>query len=222
MFVLTIDQRNSQGSGDRVPGLLAALADRPMVLGFERSVGDEIQGICDSAETAVDAALQVLRYGNWYVGIGVGPVHDPLPRSPREAGGPAFVAARRAVDRAKKTGDRPPVAVEGSPGAPEAEAVLVLLGRLVAERTEAEWRILQHVEPGKWGAQTAAARMLGISSQAVSKAVARSGWQEEWAARPAAAVLLARADDLARMDGSSSPASKSAVSKSAADETEHK
>ncbi|MCC3277063.1 MULTISPECIES: MarR family transcriptional regulator [unclassified Arthrobacter] len=197
MFVLTIDQRNSQGSGDRVPGLLAALAELPMVLPFERSVGDEVQGVCASAETAVDAALQVLRNGNWYVGIGVGPVHEPLPRSPREAGGPAFVAARRAVDRAKKTGDRPAVAVEGSPGAAEAEAVLVLLGRLIAERTESEWRILQHVEPGKWGAQTGAARMLGISSQAVSKAVARAGWQEEWAARPAAAVLLRRADDLA-------------------------
>ncbi|MDN3905128.1 helix-turn-helix domain-containing protein [Arthrobacter sp. YD2] len=206
MFVLTIDQRNSQGSGDGVPDLLAALADLPMVLGFERSVGDEIQGICGSAETAVDATLQVLRYGNWYVGIGVGAVHEPLPHSPREAGGPALVAARRAVDRAKKTGDRPAVAVEGSPGAPEAEAVLVLLGRLVTGRTEAEWRILQHVEPGKWGAQTAAARMLGISSQAVSKAVARSGWQEEWAARPAAAVLLQRAEELAAAPAESSAA----------------
>ncbi|WP_146363350.1 MarR family transcriptional regulator [Arthrobacter yangruifuii] len=197
MFVLTIDQRNSQGSGDKVPDLLHALADLPMVLAFERSVGDEIQGVCASAHTAVDAALRVLRDGNWYVGIGVGDVHEPLPRSPREAGGSAFVAARQAVDRAKKTGDRPPVAVAGSSGAPEAEAVLVLLGRLITERTDAEWRILQHVEPGKWGTQTEAARKLGISSQAVSKAVRRAGWQEEWAARPAAAVLLERAESLA-------------------------
>ena len=201
MFVLTIDQRNSQGSGDRVPGLLAALADLPMLLPFERSVGDEVQGVCDAADTVTDAVLRVLRDGHWYVGVGVGSVQKPLPRSPREAGGPAFVAARRAVDRAKKTGDRPAVAVEGSRGAPEAEAVLVLLGRLVAERTAAEWRILQHVEPGKWGTQTEAARMLGISSQAVSKAVRRAGWQEEWAARPAASVLLERADMLAQGDG---------------------
>ncbi|MCQ2001902.1 MarR family transcriptional regulator [Arthrobacter zhaoxinii] len=204
MFVLTIDQRNSQGSGDKVPQLLASLADLPMLLPFERSVGDEVQGVCDSAQTATDAVLQVLRDGNWYVGVGVGPVHEPLPLSPREAGGPAFVAARQAVDRAKKSGDRPPIAVEGSPGAPDAEAVLVLLGRLIAERTDAEWRILQHVDPGKWGSQTAAARKLGISSQAVSKAARRAGWQEEWAARPAAAVLLARADDLARGQGNSS------------------
>ncbi|MCC9206143.1 MarR family transcriptional regulator [Arthrobacter sp. zg-Y769] len=197
MFVLTIDQRNSQGSGDKVPQLLAALADLPMLLAFERSVGDEIQGVCESALTVTDAVLQVLRDGNWYVGVGVGGVHEPLPSSPREAGGPAFVAARQAVERAKKSGDRPPVAVAGSPGAPDAEAVLVLLGRLIAERTDAEWRILQHVDPGKWGSQTAAARRLGISSQAVSKAVRRAGWQEEWAARPAAAVLLERADNLA-------------------------
>lgn len=197
MYVLTIDQRNSQGSGDRVPELLAALSDLPMLLPFERSVGDEVQGVSDSPDTVTDAVLRVLRAGRWYIGVGVGSVQEPLPRSPREAGGPAFVAARRAVDRAKKTGDRPAVAVEGSPGAAEAEAVLVLLGRLIAERTESEWRILQHVQPGKWGTQTKAARMLGISSQAVSKAVRRSGWQEEWAARPAAAVLLARADTLA-------------------------
>ncbi|MCQ1947994.1 MULTISPECIES: helix-turn-helix domain-containing protein [unclassified Arthrobacter] len=205
MFVLTIDQRNSQGSEDKVPQLLAALADLPMLLAFERSVGDEIQGVCDSARTATDAVLRVLRDGDWYVGVGVGGVHEPLPASPRAAGGPAFVAARRAVDRAKKSGDRPPVAVEGSPGAPEAEAVLVLLGRLIAERTDAEWRILQHVDPGKWGSQTAAARKLGISSQAVSKAARRGGWQEEWAARPAAAVLLERADDLA---GGTGPAQR--------------
>lgn len=197
MFVLTIDQRNSQGSGDNVPQLLDGLADLLAVLAFERSVGDEIQGVFSSAETVTDAVLRILRWGGWYVGIGVGPVEEPLPASPREAGGPAFVAARRAVDRAKKTGDRPAVAVEGSPGAAEAEAVLVLLGRLVADRTDAEWRILQHVQPGKWGAQTAAARKLGISSQAVSNAVLRAGWQEEWAARPAAAVLLRRADEMA-------------------------
>ncbi|MCC9146252.1 MULTISPECIES: MarR family transcriptional regulator [unclassified Arthrobacter] len=208
MFVLTIDQRNSQGSGDQVPQLLDALAGLPMLLAFERSVGDEIQGVCTSAETVTDAVLQVLRDGNWYVGIGVGAVHEPLPGSPREAGGPAFVAARQAVERAKKSGDRPPVAVEGSPGAPEAEAVLILLGRLIAERTAAEWRILQHVEPGKWGAQTAAARKLGISSQAVSKAARRAGWQEEWAARPAAAVLLERADALANSPATS-PANSS-------------
>ena len=198
MFVMTIDQRDSQNTADGVPALLQKLAAVPVVLPFERSVGDEVQGVLTDPATVVDTALAVLREGTWYVGIGVGAVAEPLPASPREASGPAFVAARSAVERAKKTGDRPPLAVAGSAGAPEAEAVLVLLGRLVQERSPAEWRVLEHAQPGKWGAMSEAARKLGISSQAVSKAAQRSGWQEEWAARPAAAVLLARADELSR------------------------
>ena len=202
MFVLTIDQKNSRNSPDLVPELLTLLADLPAELPFERSVGDEVQGVLSRPGAAVEAALRALRDGRWSVGIGVGPVDRPLPATSREASGDAFVAAREAVERAKKTGDRPPVAVCGPPGdtgaeAADAEAVLVLLGRLIRDRTPDQWRILEQVRPGTWGAQTEAARRLGITSQSVSKAIARSGWQEEWAARPAAAALLARADQAA-------------------------
>lgn len=203
MFVMTIDQKDSRKTPDRVPGLLRHLDGLDLELPFERTVGDEVQAAASSAAVVVDAALQVLRLGGWSVGIGAGVVDLPLPASSREAGGDAFIAARTAVDRAKKTGDRPPLAVAVAEPAPEsgaaaaasdAEAVLVLIARLVRDRTEAEWRILEHVEPLKWGAQTAAARKLGISSQAVSNAVQRAGWNEEWAARPAAAVLLERVE----------------------------
>lgn len=202
MFVLTIDQKDSRNSSDRVPGLLELLGSQELELPFERTVGDEVQAVASSPDAVVNAALLALRQGGWSVGIGVGSVGLPLPDSSREAGGEAFIAARAAVERAKKTGDRPPIAVAAGPNAgPEAaeaaahaEAVLVLIAALVCGRSEAEWRILEHVDPHKWGAQSAAARMLGVSSQAVSSAVQRSGWQEEWAARPAAAVLLERAD----------------------------
>ncbi|MET4060031.1 hypothetical protein ABIB35_001576 [Arthrobacter sp. UYP6] len=198
MFVLTIDQKGSRRGRDRVPDLLKLLGNLPLERPFERSVGDEVQGVTGDAAVAVEAALLALRDGNWSVGIGIGAVDTPLPASTREASGPAFVAAREAVDRAKKTGDRPPVAVAGAPGAAEAEAVLVLIGRLIRDRSAEQWRILEHVEPGTWGSQSAAARKLGISPQSVGKTTARAGWQEEWAARPAAAVLLTRADSLAR------------------------
>lgn len=194
MFVLTIDQKGSRSGRDRVPDLLSLLGGLPMELPFERSVGDEVQGLSADAGAVVEAALRALRDGHWSVGIGIGEVETPLPASTREASGPAFVAARDAVERAKKTGDRPPVAVTGPAGAAEAEAVLVLLGRLIRDRTAEQWRILEHVEPGTWGAQSAAARKLGISPQSVGKTIARAGWQEEWAARPAAAVLLALAN----------------------------
>ena len=194
MFVMTLDQKNSRSSPDGVPALLGLLADLPAVLPFERTVGDEVQGVLEDPAAVTDAALRAVRDGRWHVGIGVGAVRLPLPAASREGAGEAFVAARSAVDRAKKSGARPGVAVEGGPAAPAAEAVLVLLARLVQERSEAEWRILDELEPGRWGAQSEAARRLGITSQSVSKASLRAGWEEEWAARPVAAHLLAEAD----------------------------
>lgn len=170
-----------------------------MQVAFERSVGDEVQGIMLSAEAVVEATLRCLRDGYWYVGIGVGGVDAPFPPSPREGRGSAFVAARKAVERAKRTGYRSPLAIEGPDGVTEAEGVLDLLGRLVAARSEAEWRILDLLEPGVRGTQTAVARSLGITPQAVSKAAARAAWYEEQSVRPAAARLLAWADSGVRV-----------------------
>ncbi|MGW6229337.1 hypothetical protein ACWFQT_19715, partial [Cellulosimicrobium cellulans] len=60
MFVLTVDQRGSTGHRDRVPEVLARLegllADRPgLVVPFDRTVGDEVQGVLDDPATVVDA-----------------------------------------------------------------------------------------------------------------------------------------------------------------------
>lgn len=200
MFVLTIDQRSSQTGPDRIPHLLELLSDLPAAVPFDRSVGDEAQGVLESGDLVVEATLRCLRDGGWYVGIGVGEVETPLPDHARVGRGKAFVAARAAVERAKKTADRAPVAVVGPEGAAEAEGVLTLIGRFVMNRSEAEWRILDLLEPQRRGSQSEAARSLNISPQAVSKAVFRSAWVEEWAARPAAAVLLHLADRHGRTD----------------------
>ena len=194
MFVLTMDQRGSRTSSDRVPALLAELAGIPSVLPFERSVGDEIQGLLDSAEAVVEVAMRALRAGHWYVGIGMGDIGRPLPRSTREAAGGAFVAARESVERAKKAGERVPLSVRSSASAAAAEAaaaeaVLVLIGDLVRKRSASEWRVVDALA-GPSVRQVDAARALGISPQAVSKAILRSGWQEENNGRAAAALLL--------------------------------
>jgi hypothetical protein len=223
MYVLTIDQRGSSADIDRVPGLLAELQDLSTTGRFERSVGDEVQGVLEHPAEVVEIALHALRRGQWYVGIGVGAVHLPLPASPREGSGPAFVAARLAVERAKAAAGHVPLSVvsgglgrggtapspEAEPGiraCANAEAVLRLIGRLVQDRTEAQWKVvdsLRSLQKGahqqgtaaRHGTQKLAARKLGISEQSVSRAVLRSGWQEEWAARPAAEMLLAMAHD---------------------------
>ncbi|WP_230120595.1 MarR family transcriptional regulator [Arthrobacter sp. Bi83] len=217
MYVMTIDQRGSRTDIDRVPELLDGL--RRLSRGrFERSVGDEIQGVLDMPADVVEVAIHALRSGRWYVGIGIGPVNEPQPVSPREGSGAAFVAARQAVDRAKAAASHVPVAVvsggvrrgtaaagdaeDGVRACANAEAVLRLVGRLIRERTEAQWRVVDALrarngrDPGRHGQQKQVAQELGISEQSVSRAIIRSGWQEEWAARPAVEMLLATAHGL--------------------------
>lgn len=192
MFTLTINQTDSRRDGDCVPQLLKDLRHIPARLDFDRSVEDEVQGIVDSPRQAVDAAMIALRTGSWYVGIGVGPVNEPLPNQIKDATGHGLIYARRAVDRLRNGKDRIPVAVEGplADVAAESEAVLRLLGHIVHDRSAAEWRVLDLLTPGVRGQQKAVAEELGITTQAVSKAVARAQWNEEHAARPAAARLL--------------------------------
>ncbi|WP_353711745.1 MarR family transcriptional regulator [Arthrobacter sp. K5] len=212
MYVMTIDQRGSTNDADRVPELLGALGGHSGVR-FERSVGDEVQGVLQDPALVVEVALHALRSGHWYVGIGVGPGELAPDASPREGSGPAFVAARRAVERAKSAASHVPAAVvagtrehEAVVACANAEAVLRLVGRLVQDRTEAQWRVVDALRaksgatreqgPGRHGLQKQVARDLGISEQSVSRTVLRSGWQEEWAARPAVEMLLATAHRL--------------------------
>ena len=210
MYVLTIDQRGSTADVDRVPDLIAALRSLTPAP-FERSVGDELQGVVEHAEDVVEIALYALRSGHWYVGIGIGAVQLTPGGSPREGSGSGFVAARKAVELAKASAgqvplsvvsgsigrgrEMPPHAKEGAMTSANAQAVLRLIGRVVQQRTPAQWRVVDRLRAlqgvdGKHGSQKHVAQELGITEQSVSRAVLRSGWQEEWAARPAAAMLL--------------------------------
>ncbi|MGK3956695.1 MarR family transcriptional regulator [Arthrobacter sp. R4] len=213
MYILTIDQRGSSDDVDRVPELISELAGLTSEA-FERSVGDELQGLVADPAEVVDIALHALRSGHWYVGIGIGSVVLAPGASPREGTGTGFVAARKAVDLAKTAAGQVPLSVvsgsigrtaevpqharEGAVACAHAEAVLRLIGRLVQERTPAQWRVVDRLRllqggGGRHGSQKEVAKELGITEQSVSRAVLRSGWQEEWAARPAAAMLLAHA-----------------------------
>jgi hypothetical protein len=132
MIVMTVDQRGSTYAADRVPEVLAELAELTrgrdgVVVPFERTVGDEVQGILAAgragAGLAVDLSLHLLRDQGWSIGIGVGSVEGPLPRVSREARGYAFYRARDAVERAKTRGRGTSIAVEGPPpGAPDLRA----------------------------------------------------------------------------------------------------
>lgn len=199
MFVLTIDQRGSRRADDLVPELLERLAARlteahpeAVLRPFERTVGDEVQGVLAEPAAVVDVALAVHRWGGWSVGVGAGPMDRPLASSARASSGEAFVWAREAVERARSRAVPVPLAVHGAAptAAREAEAVLHLLVAVVHRRTDAGWAAIDAVA-GR--TQRDAAALLGISPQAVSQRLRTALWEEETEVRPVAARLLAEA-----------------------------
>jgi len=191
-YVLTVDQRASRRGPDRVGDALRLLEGSvPVLLGFERTAGDEFQGLLGDQAHVVDVVLRLVRMGGWSIGVGAGPVQTPLPESTRAGAGPAFLAARRAVDAAKQRPFR--LAVRGAvpPEAADAQAVLSALAGLVDRRSEQAWAAIELVEQGR--TQSDAATTLGISRQAVGQRLAAGMWELEKELRPTAARLLARA-----------------------------
>jgi hypothetical protein len=191
-FVLTVDQKGSRRSGDRVPAALSALAGVATVLRFERTAGDEFQGVLADPAAVVGAVLELVRAGGWSVGVGAGPVQTPLPRSTRAGAGPAFLCARAAVEAAKRRPSR--VAIRGteSTAAGDAQAVLTALAVLVDRRSEQAWQAIELVAGGRTQAEAAAE--LGITRQAVGQRLAAGWWDVERDLRPTAARLLSRAE----------------------------
>jgi hypothetical protein len=190
-YVMTVDQRGSRRNPDRVPGVLSALAGVPTVLRFERTAGDEFQGVLEDPAVVVDVVRRLVRDGGWSVGVGAGPVQTPLPGSTRAGAGAAFIAARAAVEAAKRRPVR--VAVRGVVADPaaDAQAVLTALAALVERRSDQAWEAIGLVEAGRTQAEAAAE--LGISRQAVGQRLAAGLWEVERDLCPAAARLLARA-----------------------------
>jgi hypothetical protein len=191
-YVLTVDQRSSRSGADRVPEALDRLnSSVAVLLRFERTAGDEMQGVLGDPSAAVDAVAQLVRLGGWSIGLGAGPVHTPLPESTRAGSGPAFLLARRAVEAAKQRPAR--LAVRGAvpADAGDAQAVLTALAVLLGRRSEQAWEAIALVEAGRTQAQ--AAGELRISRQAVGQRLAAGLWELERELRPTAARLLARA-----------------------------
>jgi hypothetical protein len=193
VFVLTVDQRHSRRHRDRVDELLGRLATQPGVLrDFERTAGDEVQGVMNDAAAVVDVALGLIRRGEWSVGIGAGPVDEPLPASTRAGSGQAFELARKAVERAKSSPQLLAVAAPHPDRAAAAQAALDLLASLVQRRTEPGWEAVDLISSGT--SQTEVAERLGITKQAVSQRLRAATWAPEVAGRTLAAQLLTAAD----------------------------
>lgn len=178
MFVITVDQEGSRSDVDRVEEMLAALANIDAEVAFERTVGDEIQGVVANASEVVRAVLSVMRAGRWHVGVGVGEVEGELPASSREGRGPAFFYAREAVTRAKKYPVSVAVVADESVAedAEDLQAGFQILGRVWQARTAAQWEAVDLLDAGVSGQE--AAKKLGISPGAFSQRKTAAAWEE--------------------------------------------
>lgn len=171
MFVITADQVNSRATADIVGETISRVNDQfagALVLPADRTAGDELQLLVANAESALQIILDLTRTGRWSVGCGVGVVNQPMPPGIRESAGGAFVAARVAVDRAKKRQTRFSLEHEsGFVEATDTEAFIDLLLAIRARRSVEGWELYDLVTEGL--TQAEAAGRLDISPQAASK-----------------------------------------------------
>jgi hypothetical protein len=187
--VLTVDQRGSRTSPDLVPGTLATLADATLLLPFERTAGDEFQGVLDDPASLARVVETLLREDQWNIGIGIGPVMEPLPDHARAGSGAAYLHARHAVTAAKNSPWHLRVAGD-DPGVRALETTLWLWAAVLARRTTRGWETADLVDEGLSYEETG--RRLGVSQSAVSQRAQAAGIVEGRRARELVTELAAR------------------------------
>lgn len=182
-FALLADQVDSRTESDRVPSALDALLHVGMLLPYERTAGDEIQGLAATGSAVVASIVALTRLDGWRIGIGVGTVDEPLPTSTRAARGDAYLAARTAISAARRS----PVELSLTPGdsvraggygdyVEDAETALWLLRGTLARRSAEGWELMDLLDAGLTNAQAAVS--LGVSPSAVSQRLARAARTE--------------------------------------------
>ena len=191
VVVLTVDQRGSTTDTDRVPATVATLAgldDATLLRGFERTAGDEFQGVIDDPGTLTTVVERLLREDAWNIGIGIGDVDEPLPASTRAGRGPAYLHARDAVTAAKSSLWH--LRVEGDhDDVRSLETVLLLWAALLARRTKGGWEVADLVDTGL--RYDDVAKRLDISQSAVSQRAQAAGIVEGLRARELVTDLAA-------------------------------
>jgi hypothetical protein len=171
VIVITADQVDSRSTPDLAAETLERLNQTygpHLVRSADRTAGDEIQMLVDAGRTAIDIVLDLTRTGRWSVGMGFGSVREPLGTGIRESTGDAFVAARSAVERAKRKQTRFAATTEpAGTGSRDLEALVDLLLVLRRRRSDEGWEIHDLVARGL--SQADAAQRIGITPQSASK-----------------------------------------------------
>ena len=188
LWVVTLDQRRSRREPDRVESALDVAAEVPgVLLRFERTAGDEIQGLLTDERGVVELIIALARldaFGGleepgWRIGIGLGEVENVHVATTRAARGSAYIAARVAVEEASRAPAY--LCLRTADFAQEAtgelaETALILLRTLLTRRTAKGWEVVDAMSPEVTQAQVA--HELGISESAISQRLTRASWRE--------------------------------------------
>lgn len=205
LWAVNVDQRRSRREPDRVEEVLDLTRSlTEVLLPFERTAGDEVQGLLAGPEPLVELVLGLARLDalagsdepGWRVGIGLGTVEQVAVPSTRAARGPAYLAAREAVESA----GRAPASLALRTAEPaatrateHAETALILLRTVLARRSDKGWEAVDALATGATQAEVAAE--LGVSEPAISQRLGRALWRESvrGAALATDLLLLAQA-----------------------------
>ncbi len=181
-IVVILDQQMSSSSPDRVDEAVRRLtsAMAPGLLRKPvRTAGDEMQAVIGDPAILPSLIELDLRWGDWWLGIGIGEI-ESLGETARDSRGPAFVAARAAIDAAKRRRS-PPIAVSGDP--PELserlQGMCDVVAFLVARRTERQWQVIDVARAT--GSGSGAARLLDITPQTANEIIRAAGFREQQA-----------------------------------------
>lgn len=187
-WVVNVDQRRSRREPDRVEGALELTrALEGVLLPFERTAGDEVQGLLGDGAAIVRLMEGLARLDaragldepGWRIGIGLGAVENVRVESTRAARGSAYLAGREAVEKASRAPAHLAViaAEEAAREAIElAESALILLRTVISRRSTKGWEVVDLMTAGE--TQIEVAERLDVSESAVSQRLARASWRE--------------------------------------------
>ena len=186
--VLTVDQRGSRSGPDLVPATIEALAGADLLRPFERTAGDEFQGVLDEPAALPGSSSGCSGRAPGTSASGSERSTSRCPTPPAPGAEPAYLHARGAVTAAKNSPWHLRVGGD-DPGVRALETTLWLWAAVLARRTERGWEVADLVDQDL--SYEEAGRRLGISQSAVSQRAQAAGIVEGRRARELATELAA-------------------------------
>jgi len=207
--VITVDIKGSRKlpNRDKVQLRIRHLLNRlnnlyaeKLLAPFEITLGDEFQGVLKVQ--SIEAAWDIFKLLKselgvpFHYGVGTGGINTPLARTlimkPTEMDGDAFHGSRKAVETAKLMGVEFVFVTETYESFIEVNALVELLLYVASKWTPTQRKVISLFEADPDTTNTAVAKQLGVTKQAISNILSRSGWEEFRDAETMLKALLVR------------------------------